>query len=121
MAVKDSILLSVKKLLGIEPDCGHFDTDVILNVNAAFMTLAQIGAGPEGGFAIEDETAMWTDFLGKSKNLEAVKLYVYLKTKHAFDPPQMGYLVDAIKKQTDELEWRLCALAEERNGDGRKS
>lgn len=108
----DSILTSIKKLLGIEEEYTHFDVDVIIYINSAFMHLNQLGVGPEEGFVIKDVGDKWTDFLSDSKRLESVKTYVYLKTRLIFDPPQMGYLVDAITKQIAELEWRLNVQAE---------
>jgi hypothetical protein len=108
----DSILTSVKKQLGIEEAYEHFDQDIIININTAFMILNQLGVGPEDGFVIQDKQSVWTDFIGDAKNLEAIKTYVYLKTRLTFDPPQMGYLVDAISKQINELEWRLNVQVE---------
>lgn len=103
----ESILTSIKKLLGIEEEYEHFDTDIIIYINAAFMNLNQLGIGPSTGFMIEDKTSTWVDFIGNRTDLSAIKTYVFLKTRLIFDPPQMGYLVDAITNQIRELEWRL--------------
>jgi len=108
----DSILTSIKKLLGIGEEYDDFDTEVILNINAALMTLNQLAVGPKEGFVITDKTQTWVDFIGDRKDLEAIKTYIYLKTRLTFDPPQMGYLVDAIKTQIAELEWRLNVQVE---------
>jgi len=102
-----SILTSIKKLLGIQEEYEHFDTDIVLNINSAFFNLNQLGVGPKGAFRIEDKTAKWDDFLQGRYDLESVKIYVFLKTRLTFDPPQMGYLIDNIKKQCEEIEWRL--------------
>lgn len=102
-----SILTSTKKLLGIEEDYEQFDMDIIIYINSAFMSLNQLGLGPEDGFVIYSKSEEWTSFLDDRKDLEAVKSYVYLKTRLIFDPPQMGYLVEAINKQVSEIEWRL--------------
>lgn len=109
---KESILLSVKKLLGIEPEHKHFDTEIILNINSVFMILNQLGVGPAKGFSINGAEDVWSDFLRIRKDLQAVITYVFLKVKLMFDPPQMGYLVDSIQKQCQELEWRLNVQAE---------
>ena len=82
----DSILTSIKKLLGIAEECEDFDTDLILHINSVFMILTQMGIGPKEGFSIEDDSATWDDFLLDSKNLDAVKTYVHLKVKLVFDP-----------------------------------
>lgn len=108
----DSILTSIKKQLGIVEEYEHFDSDIILNINTAFMHLNQLGVGPEDGFIISDKSATWSEYLNGRRDLEGVKSFVYLKTRLAFDPPQMGYLVDAITKQISELEWRLNVQAE---------
>lgn len=101
-----SILTSIKKLLGVEEEYTHFDSDIIIHINSAFMNLNQIGVGPTSGFRIQDATSEWSDFIERT-DLEGVKTYIYLKVRLIFDPPQMGYLVDAIKDQIKELEWRL--------------
>ena len=114
----ESILTTTKKLLGIEEDYTHFDTEIILNINSALFVLNQLGVGPPEGFVITGNADTWTDFLSDRTYLEAVKTYVYLKVRLTFDPPQMGYLVDAITKQISELEWRIEVMA---NGDPQAS
>ncbi len=101
------ILASIKKLLGIEEEYDHFDPDIIMYINSAFMSLNQLGVGPKEGFRIEGADDIWEDFMTQRVDLEGVKACVYLKTRLIFDPPQMGYLVDAVKDQIKELEWRL--------------
>lgn len=106
-----SILTSIKKLLGIEEFYEHFDQDVITHINSAFFTLNQLGVGPEEGFSIQDKNKTWEAFTEVS-DLEAIKTYVYLKVRLVFDPPQIGHLVEAIRLQITELEWRLNVQAE---------
>lgn len=112
----DSILTSTKKLLGIEEDYTHFDLDILTHINSAFTTLYQLGIGTvtevEGvttvePFSIVDSTTVWSDLFGERKDLELVKTYIYLKVRLVFDPPQTGYLVEALKSQLLECEWRL--------------
>lgn len=103
----DSILTSIKKLLGITEEYEHFDPDIIMHINSAFMILNQLGVGPEEGFAIKDKNSTWDEFLSGGTNLEAVKTYVYLKVKLMFDPPLSSTVIEAIKSQISELEWRL--------------
>lgn len=105
----DSILTSIKKLLGITEEYEHFDPDIIMHINSAFMILNQLGVGPEEGFAIKDKNSTWDEFLSGGANLEAVKTYVYLKVKLMFDPPLSSTVIEAIKSQISELEWRLNA------------
>lgn len=103
----DSILTSIKKLLGPEEVYEHFDTDIIMHINSAFSTLTQLGVGPEEGFVIKDKTTLWTDFIQDDKRLEFVKTYIYLKVKLVFDPPLSSSVLDAMNRQINELEWRL--------------
>ena len=88
--MEQSILISTKKILGIAEDYTVFDLDIITHINTAFSTLTQLGVGPADGFMIEDDSALWTDFdpVDDNLNYNAVKSYVFLKVKVAFDPPQ---------------------------------
>ena len=110
--MEDSILKSVKKVLGVEATYTAFDLDILIHINSVFSTLHQLGIGPEDGFAIEDDTAMWTSFLADDPRLNSVKTYVYLKVRMFFDPPQTSYLVDALDRQAKEFEWRLSVVRE---------
>lgn len=108
----ESVLTTIKKLLGIEEEYEHFDTDLIVHINSVLMTLTQLGVGPSTGLSITNKEDIWEDLLEDRLDLNAVKTYIYLKVRLIFDPPQMGYLVDAIKDQCKELEWRLLIQAE---------
>lgn len=111
--VNKSILNSTKKILGLAPTYTPFDLDVITHINTAFSTLNQLGLGPDGGFAIEDESELWTDLDLPTNQLSAVKTYVYLKTRMLFDPPNTSYHVTSMNDQIRELEWRLNVLRED--------
>lgn len=103
----DSILLTIKKKLGIDEYCDHFDTAVIVEINSALMVLTQLGVGPVDGFYITSNAETWSDFLSDNKKLEGVKTYIYLKTKLVFDPPQSSAVLESTKAMINELEWRL--------------
>ena len=111
--MEQSILTSTKKVLGIAEDYTAFDLDIITHINTAFSTLTQLGVGPAAGFAIEDNVAVWTDFYADDLQYNAVKSYVFLRTRMLFDPPQTSYLITAMEKQIQELEWRLNVHREE--------
>lgn len=104
---EESILDYVKKLLGIQKDYTHFDPDVIYGINAAFAVLTQLGVGPAEGFMINDDTAVWNEFVSDTFRLSLVKPYVYLKTRLLFDPPSSSALIESINKTIAEYEWRL--------------
>ena len=111
----NSILNSIKKRLGIMPEYEHFDDDIIMDINTVFTTLNQLGVGPSEGFHIENQDAEWTDFVNDMSKLEFVKTYVYLKVKLLFDPPQSSFVIEAIKSQLSELEWRILTQVESNN------
>lgn len=110
--MNDSILISIKKLLGITEDYTHFDQDIIMHINSIFMVLAQLGVGPDEGFTIEDDASTWSDFISDDKRFEAVKTYMYLRVKLLFDPPLSSTTIDSYKRYIDEMEWRLYTAAE---------
>lgn len=103
----DSILTSIKKLLGITEEYTHFDADIIMHINSVFMVLSQLGVGPDNGFRIEDESATWDQYITENDNLDAVKSYIHLKVKLLFDPPLSGAVMEVTKQMINELEWRL--------------
>lgn len=104
----ESILTSVKKLLGIEETCEEFDLDILMNINAAIFTLRQLGIGPAEGFQVTNKNVKYSDYLGEdSRLIPDVKMYLYYKTKLGFDPPTSSYVMDCIKQMISECEWRL--------------
>lgn len=111
--MSESILTSTKKILGIDEEYAAFDMDILLHINTVFSNLAQLGLGPTGGFAINDASAVWDDFLEGNLNLNAVKTYVYLRVRLLFDPPTTSYLITAVQEQVRELEWRLNVYRED--------
>ena len=108
----DSILTSIKKLLGIAEDYTQFDDDIITHINTVFLNLTQLGVGPEEGFSIEDDVASWDDFIEDNVQLQAVKSYMYLKVKLLFDPPLSTSVVESMNRMIAELEWRLNVAVE---------
>lgn len=115
----DSILTSVKKLLGIEEDYTHFDADIIMHINTVFMILNQLGVGPEEGFSITDKTSVWDDYIADLQNFEAVKSYMFLKVKMLFDPPTGSAVTESYNRTISELESRL-SMAADLNGHVRE-
>lgn len=109
----DSILITIKKLLGIDPDYHDFDMDVIMCINTALMAAHQIGVGKE--FSITGETETWNDFLDGQTNIEAIRTYIYLKVRLMFDPPTSGTVMEAYNAQIKEYEYRLYVLKDNEN------
>ena len=110
----ESILTSIKKLLGIEEQYTHFDQDIIMHINTTFLDLNQIGVGPKEGFRIEDDSKTWSEFLPDADllRMEAVKTYMYLKVRLVFDPPASSAVRESFENMADKLEWRLNVQAE---------
>lgn len=116
-AISNSILNSIKKQLGIDPSIKSFDVDIIININSAIATLAQLGVGPEDGYFIVDEKNTYQEYIGDSISMyQQIKMYLYLKTKIVFDPPSSSYVLESFKEQAKELEWRLQRLSEKIKG-----
>ena len=105
--METSILTSIKKMLGVAEDYTEFDEDIITHINSVFLNLTQLGVGPEEGFMIENDTAVWEDFIVDSIQLQAVKTYMYLKVKLLFDPPLSSSVTESFTRIIAELEWRL--------------
>ena len=108
----NSILTSIKKMLGIHEESEDFDVDITIHINSALMALTQIGVGPSKGFSIVDKSAVWTDFVPEVERIEAIKTYIYLKVKALFDPPQSGPAMESLNKLANEYEWRINVAVE---------
>lgn len=109
----DSILISVKKMLGITADYTHFDNDIIMHINSVFMILHQLGVGPKEGFAIESDYETWDEFIRDEFTIESVKSYMYLKVGLLFDPPTNSNILESKNRLASELEWRLNAAVDD--------
>lgn len=108
----ESILTSIKKLLGISEEYEQFDLDIITHVNSIMATLTQLGVGPKDGFFVTSKEQTWEDFMTDNPKLAFVKSYVYLKVKLLFDPPSSSAVIESINKQIGELEWRIFTEAD---------
>lgn len=106
--MEESILTSIKKLLGITKEYEYFDEDIKIHINSTFTTLHQLGIGPkEKAFQITGKTETWDMFMQDDKNMESVKTYIYLKVRLLFDPPANSNVMAAFQEQAAEYEWRL--------------
>lgn len=103
----ESILTSIKKLLGISEDYTQFDSDLIMHINTVFLNLTQLGVGSEEGFSIQNANDAWSDFIDNNAQLQAVKSYMYLKVKLLFDPPLSSSVIESMNRMIAELEFRL--------------
>lgn len=110
--MNSSILTSVKKFCGIDADCTDFDTIILGHINAVLAILTQVGAGPQNGLYISDDSATWIDFIGNDPKLAMARSYVECKVKLIFDPPTNSAVLESMKELIKEFEWRLNVAAD---------
>lgn len=109
----ESILESIKKLIGPSAQYAIFEPDLVMHINSAFFTLHQLGLTEEP-FVISGADETWDEFHADT-DLEAVKTYVYLKARMYFDPPTNSALISAINENIKELEFRLNVAVDPEN------
>ena len=118
--MNESILSTVKKLLGVTEDYDYFDQDLLVHINSALMSLSQIGVRPSQDFYTLDKDTTWSEYLGYDyqENIDfgSIKSYIYLKVRLLFDPPQNSFTIEAINKMITEMEWRINIVSENQNG-----
>lgn len=117
---EDSILQSIKKLLGPGAEQTEFDQEILMDINGVFFELQELGVGPEEGFAIYDETAKWIDFTDNTKILRVLKPYMYLKVKLIFDPPTSSSVLASFENMVNRFEWRINVAAESPGSAGKE-
>lgn len=103
----DSILNSIKKLLGIAEDDHSFDQDVLMHINTILMVISQEWHDRES-FRVEDASDTWEDFIGEDNiDYDGLKTLVYLRVRLLFDPPNNSFVIQSMNEQIKELEWRM--------------
>lgn len=105
--IEDSILLTIKKYLGIESSIKHFDPDIIMCINSTLSILTQLGVGPDDGFSITSESDTWESLIGLNHQLNMIKNYIALKTRLIFDPPTISAVLKSYEEQIKEYEYRI--------------
>lgn len=120
----ESILTSIKKLLGITDEYEHFDADIIMYINSIFPILRELGVGSENGFFITGCDATWNDYISDDNTdissndisinelRSIVKIYIYLRVKLLFDPPLTSAVTESIDRTISEIEWRINAMVD---------
>lgn len=120
MKVDQSILYTIKTMIGGDVESNDFDIDLIVAINSAISTLYQIGIETKNtetgaGFAITGDNETWSDYLSDYKYLDMVKSYIYQRVRLIFDPPQNTVLISSIQEQIKEIEWRITVAIETDN------
>ena len=103
----DSILTSIKKLMGLTEEYDAFDQDILILINSVLFELEQIGVKAKDGFSLSDKTAVWSDYSDDDRLLNALKPYIYMKTKLTFDPPTSSGALESMNRIIDRFEWRI--------------
>ncbi len=105
---EESILKSIRKLIGPEDDYTHFDPDIVIHINSAINRLYQLGLDSAKDFMVTSEAETWADLFGSDeKVLNMCKPFIYFKVKMSFDPPTSSIAAEAIKAEIDKLEWLI--------------
>ena len=107
-----SILSDTKKVLGLDSTYTPFDLDILIHINSTLSVLTQLGILTAAGYSVSNAEDVWDDLDLSIPLLSLVKSYMYLKVKMLFDPPGTSFLIEAVRKQTEEFEWRLQMLKE---------
>lgn len=111
--MNDSILVTIKKLIGFDSDFDVYDKDLIVLINSCFATLFQLGVGPQDhAYTITGSENVWAEFMGVNTDIESVKSYIYIKCRLVFDPPANSFITTALSDQAKEYEWRLNVAAD---------
>lgn len=110
--INDSILNTIKSMLGIPNDVTNFDEVIKTHINSVFLTLQELGVGPTEGFSIQDKDTDWTDYIPEGAILNSVKSYMYLKVKMLFDPPNSTATMDSFNRIIREFEWRIMTAVD---------
>lgn len=108
----DSILTSIKKLMGLTEEYDAFDQDILILINSVLFELEQIGVKAKDGFVLSDKTAVWSDYSDDDRLLNVLKPYIYMKTKLTFDPPTSSGALDSMNRIIDRFEWRINLYAD---------
>ena len=114
--VEESILNTIKQMLGDDLNHNAFDLDIIVNINSSLSVLHQVGLGGTP-FQITGELEKWSDLLGERNDIEMVKTYIYLKAKMVFDPPSSSFVLDSMNRMAQEYEWRINVQTGDANGE----
>ena len=104
-----SILLDVKKSLGIDPEDTTMDSEILMHLNGSIATLHSNGLGLP--LFVTGNTQTWSELEDSSQSaindqyFTLAVQYIFVDVKINFDPPIASSL-DSLKGVRDELLWR---------------
>lgn len=112
----ESILDSVKTLLGLGTDNSDFDPNIVININAALLILFQNGIGTKSSFVITGKEETYEDFVTDPGTVGMVKMFLFYKVKIWFDSESTSsVLIDQYNKTADEFLWRMREYEEHKD------
>lgn len=115
----ESILNSIKQMLGIYPEDTAFDPELISFINGAIADLLHVcGFDPNWGFLVTDSGIKWSALVHNDAEASQAKQYVYCKVRLLFDPPSNSFVVDSISKSKDEAQWRFYEMTHQEGLNG---
>lgn len=107
----DSILNTIKKMLGVPVDNTAFDADILVLLNGSIATLHQLGVGPESPVLVVDKDTEWADLTLEPEIEAMAKDFIYFRTKISFDPPSSSFVLESFKNLIQEVTWRIEVAA----------
>ena len=110
--MEESILATIKSMLGVSDLDDAFNNDILVNINAAFSTLYQVGVGEDSHYFVLKGDETWSDIFKETDLIDFIKLYTYMKVRLAFDPPSNASLLQSLKDQINEIEYRIMLQAD---------
>lgn len=104
----DSILITLKAMLGIQPDDTAFDMELIVHINSIISILRQLGVsgGEHPTNFIAGPKEKWGDVFPNAR-MELIKTFMYIRLRLLFDPPSSSATASAFENMAKEYEWRL--------------
>lgn len=103
-----SILDSIKKIIGNGELDDYFDQDLCFAINSVLMQANRMGLVCDD-FSIVDSNKTWKDILLRADqiNLHALISWTALRVRLLFDPPTSATLMNSIKEEATRLEWYI--------------
>lgn len=110
---EESILKSIRKLIGPEDDYTHFDPDITIHINSAINRLYQLGVESAKNFRVTSEDETWGELFGSDDEvIDMCKTLIYYKVKMGFDPPTSSIASEAFRTEIDKQEWLISVWVE---------
>ena len=106
--MEESILESIKQMLGIYPEDKAFDLELVSHINNAISDLIHVGESTDWEYRIYDASNKWSEFVSSESVVRLI-----------FDPPSNSFVVDSISKSKDEAQWRFYEMLDQERINGR--